>query len=180
MAESLAGKLLLATPKLIEPTFRRAVILVCAHTEESALGLVLNRPVHSESVGDHLPALGSLAVTPDVVFEGGPVEPMTALSLGQAISPEPGFAVIGSTGLVELGGANVALGYERVRVFAGYSGWGEGQLDGEVADNAWFIVEGTEQDVYSTEPETLWRRVLQRQRSELSMYAYSPLDSHTN
>lgn len=177
---SLVGKLLVATPLLDEPTFLRAVILVCAHDEQSALGLILNRPVHTEAVAEHLPTWGSVASAPSVLFEGGPVEPTVALSLGQAKSPQPDFAVVGATGLVELQGPDPTMLYQRVRVFAGYAGWSAGQLDGEVKDNAWFVVEAEEQDVYSKTPETLWRDVLRRQRGELAMFAEMPLDPHAN
>jgi len=171
---------LVATPLLDEPTFLRTVILICAHDEESALGLILNRPVHSEAVLEHLPTWSSVASAPSVVFEGGPVEPTVALSLGQAKSPRDDFAVVGATGLVELQGPDPTTLYQRVRVFAGYAGWSAGQLDGEVRDNAWFVVEAEERDVYSTEPEKLWRDVLKRQRGELAMFAETPLDPHAN
>jgi putative transcriptional regulator len=178
--ESLAGKLLVATPLLNEPTFLRTVILVCAHDDQSSLGLILNRPVRSESVLEHLPIWSSVASAPSVLFEGGPVEPAVALSLGQAKSPPEGFAVVGTTGLVELQGADPTTAYQRVRVFAGYAGWSAGQLDGEVRDNAWFVVAAEEGDIYSTQPESLWRDVLKRQRGQLALFADTPLDPHAN
>ncbi len=180
VTDSLAGRLLVATPLLDEPTFNRAVVLVCAHDEESALGLVLNRPVHAETVQEHLPAWSSLATSPGVLFEGGPVEPAVALSLGQAKSPGTDFAVVGATGLVELVGPDPTIGYQRVRVFAGYAGWGAGQLDDEVKDGAWFVVDAVERDVYSNEPESLWRDVLLRQPGKLAMFARMPLDPNLN
>ncbi len=83
MAASLAGKLLVATPSLVDPNFARTVVLICEHNAEGALGVVLNRPMEHATIGEHLPAWAPFVSTPPVIFQGGPVEPATALALGE-------------------------------------------------------------------------------------------------
>ncbi|NBE55928.1 YqgE/AlgH family protein [Streptomyces boluensis] len=185
---SLTGRLLVATPVLADPNFDRSVVLLLDHDDEGSLGVVLNRPTPVD-VGDILEGWGDLAGEPGVVFQGGPVSLDSALGVGvipgeeepsegspsRTSSRDPlGFRrVHGAIGLVDLETPPelLAAALGSLRIFAGYAGWGPGQLEREVADGAWYVVESEPGDVSSPVPERLWRAVLRRQRSELAMVA---------
>ncbi|WP_447037763.1 YqgE/AlgH family protein [Streptomyces sp. DSM 118878] len=194
---SLTGRLLVATPALADPNFDRAVVLLLDHDEEGSLGVVLNRPTPVD-VSDILEGWGDLAGAPGVVFQGGPVSLDSALGIAVVPGDEASAAgsrlrggggdpvgfrrVHGAIGLVDLEAPpellSPALG--SLRIFAGYSGWGPGQLEIELADGAWYVVESEPGDVSSPDPERLWRAVLRRQRSELAMVATYPDDASLN
>lgn len=194
---SLTGRLLVATPALADPNFDRAVVLLLDHDEEGSLGVVLNRPTPVD-VADILEGWGELAGAPGVVFQGGPVSLDSALGVAvipgdEGLSPasrrraakgEPiGFRrVHGAIGLVDLETPPelLASALGSLRIFAGYSGWGPGQLEDELGEGAWYVVESEPGDVSSPDPEQLWRAVLRRQRSELAMVATYPDDPSLN
>jgi len=187
---SLTGRLLVATPKLADPNFDRAVVLLLDHDAEGSLGVVLNRPT-PVGVGDVLEPWAALAGVPRVIFQGGPVSLDSALGLA-VVPGEPRAGgdgdplgwrrVHGAIGLIDLEAPPELLAAElgSLRIFAGYSGWGPGQLEGELADGAWYVVESEPGDVSSPNPEKMWRAVLRRQRSELAMVATYPDDPSLN
>lgn len=185
MAESLAGKLLVASLRITEPTFFRSVVLMCAHDDNGALGLVLNRPLEHESVVDHLPAYERFTREPSCIFNGGPVGTTSALALARwkawLITPTPNM-VVGRTGLLDLSKPleEVEAGVDEVRVFAGYAGWTGGQVESELEQESWFVVEATEEDAFTRAPASLWRTVLRRQAGKLAMFAYAPSDPSVN
>ncbi|MGW0608263.1 YqgE/AlgH family protein [Streptomyces sp. NPDC002644] len=181
---SLTGRLLVATPALSDPNFDRAVVLLLDHDGDGSLGVVLNRPT-PVGVADVLDGWADHTGEPAVVFQGGPVSPASAL--GVAVVPgDDGPAgwrrVHGAIGLVDLesppGPLGAALG--SLRIFAGYAGWGAGQLEDELTEGAWYVVESEPGDVSSPTPERLWRDVLRRQRGELAMLATYPDDPSLN
>ncbi|WP_406330401.1 YqgE/AlgH family protein [Streptomyces sp. NBC_00203] len=185
---SLTGRLLVATPALADPNFDRAVVLLLDHDEEGSLGVVLNRPTPVD-VGDILEAWADLAVEPGVVFQGGPVSLDSAL--GVAVIPGGASGertplgwrrVHGAIGLVDLEAPPelLAAALGSLRIFAGYAGWGPGQLEDELVEGAWYVVESEPGDVSSPSPERLWREVLRRQRNELAMVATYPDDPSLN
>ncbi|AXK33147.1 YqgE/AlgH family protein [Streptomyces armeniacus] len=201
---SLTGRLLVATPVLSDPNFDRAVVLLLDHDEEGSLGVVLNRPT-PVGVGDILEPWAALAGEPGVVFQGGPVSLDAALGVavvpsgsehaGSGTDPDPdpdagsdgdgpmGWRrVHGAIGLVDLEAPPELLAAElgSLRIFAGYAGWGAGQLEDELSEGAWYVVESEPGDVSSPDPEQLWRNVLRRQRSELAMVATYPDDPSLN
>lgn len=189
---SLTGRLLVATPALADPNFDRAVVLLLDHDEEGTLGVVLNRPT-PVGVGDVLESWATLAGAPPVVFQGGPVSLDSALALavvpGEARSrdrdagdPLGWRRVHGAIGLVDLEAPPELLASElgSLRIFAGYAGWGPGQLEDELVEGAWYVVESEPGDVSAPDPEQLWRSVLRRQRSELAMVATYPDDPSLN
>jgi putative transcriptional regulator len=186
-AVSLAGRLLVATPALTDPNFDRAVVLLLDHDQEGTLGVVLNRPtpVGVETV---LESWAELAGAPAVVFQGGPVALDSALALAvvpgeQATGEVLGWRrVHGAIGLVDLEAPPGLLAPElgSLRVFAGYAGWGPGQLEDELLDGAWYVVESEPGDVSAPDPTRLWRSVLRRQRGELAMVATYPDDPSMN
>ncbi|MCF6525085.1 YqgE/AlgH family protein [Streptomyces sp. JJ36] len=187
---SLTGRLLVATPVLSDPNFDRAVVLLLDHDEEGSLGVVLNRPTPVD-VGDILESWAGLAGEPGVVFQGGPVSLDAALGVAVVPSGAEGpedegplgwRRVHGAIGLVDLEAPPELLAAElgSLRIFAGYAGWGAGQLENELQEGAWYVVESEPGDVSSPDPERLWRSVLRRQRSELAMVATYPDDPSLN
>ena len=181
MSDSLRGKLLVASPALLDPNFERTVVLMCAHDDNGALGIVLNRPIEQAPVIDHLSAWAEWVASPTVVFMGGPVQGTVALALGRLESnnEEPVFRDVN---LVDLSlrpdEAGVRPG--AARLYAGYSGWGGGQLEAELAGNSWFVVNPELEDVFCEEPGDLWQRVLRRQGGKLAMFATFPRDPRAN
>ncbi|WP_037575923.1 YqgE/AlgH family protein [Phaeacidiphilus oryzae] len=190
-ASSLTGRLLVATPALTDPNFDRAVVLLLDHDEDGTLGVVLNRPTQVE-VSAVLEPWAELAGSPAVVFQGGPVSLDSALALAVLPGEPAGGAgpegvlgwrrVHGAIGLVDLEAPPELLAAElgSLRVFAGYAGWTSGQLEDELVDGAWYVVDSEAGDVSSPDPERLWRAVLRRQRSELAMVATYPDDPSMN
>jgi putative transcriptional regulator len=180
---SLKNRLLVATPALGDPNFDHTVVLVLEHGDEGAVGVVLNRPTETD-VGAPLPGWHRMAAEPAVVFAGGPVSPSAAICLARpwpgerAAGWEPLFGPIGTLDL-ERDPDEVASTVQALRVFAGYAGWGGGQLEGEIEAGAWFVVDAQPDDALSQEPEELWRSVLRRQRGPLAMFAnYPPNPAH--
>lgn len=181
---SLTGRLLVAAPALADPNFDRAVVLLLDHDEEGSLGVVLNRPT-PVVVSDILESWAALAGEPGVVFQGGPVSLDSALGVAVIPGDEGPLGwrrVHGAIGLVDLEAPPELLGgaLGSLRIFAGYAGWGPGQLEDELVDGAWYVVESEPGDVSSPRPETLWRSVLRRQRNELAMFATYPDDPTLN
>ncbi|MFD4139480.1 YqgE/AlgH family protein [Streptomyces sp. NPDC058572] len=181
---SLTGRLLVATPALADPNFDRAVVLLLDHDDEGSLGVVLNRPT-PVGVSDILEPWAGLAGEPGVVFQGGPVSLDSALGVAVIPGDEGPLGwrrVYGAIGLVDLEAPPELLGAAlgSLRIFAGYAGWGPGQLEDELTDGAWYVVESEPGDVSSPNPESLWRAVLRRQRSELAMFATYPDDPSLN
>lgn len=185
-----AGELLVATPVLGDPNFRRAVVLVVEHEpSEGTLGVVLNRPTQV-SVGQVLEPWTDLATLPSVVFTGGPVAPTSALALAQAVgNGEPlgwrgldGGPLMSRIGLVDLEAPPEVLAAEitSLRVFAGYAGWGSGQLESEIEEGAWYVLPGEPADCFFTDPARLWHEVLRRQGGDLALVATYPDDPRMN
>lgn len=173
---SLAGRLLVASPDLADPNFLRTVVLVLAHGEEGALGIVLNRPSEA-SVAELVPGWSDLAAPPERVFLGGPVGLDAVVGLAQlnedgddsqALNPR-----LRSVGTVDLNRSpeDADAKVEAVRLFAGSAGWGGGQLEGELGERAWFVVDPATEDVFTDDPEHLWRAVLKRQPGHLAWVA---------
>lgn len=183
--ESLTGKLLVAAPALTHPTFRRTVILLLDHADHGALGVVVNRPSDVE-VDDVLPSWQRHATEPGRVFTGGPVSQDSALCLArlprEAAEPDGLRWIIGSLAVVDLEISPVSLTGQvtGLRVFAGYAGWSPGQLESEIAEGSWFVVDAEPWDAFSNTPEELWQAVLRRQPGDLAYVASYPDDPELN
>jgi putative transcriptional regulator len=190
--ESRRGRLLVATPELGDPNFDRTVVLLLEHTAEGAVGVVLNRPSET-ALGDAGTDWGGwdiLAAPPGVVFVGGPVARTAVIAVarlspgGPGVSPEDiklsGFQpVLGDfVGIVDL--TAEPEGVEAVRLFAGYAGWGGGQLEAEISAGGWFILDALPSDPLSDEPEELWAAVLRRQGGSIALFASCPPDPSLN
>lgn len=189
-AQPLSGRLLVATPRLGDPNFRRTVVLIVEDaSDEGSLGVVLNRPTMIP-LGQVLEGWDGLVSGPRVVFHGGPVSPDSALALALARGQhEPvgwrsldGSPRMSRLGLVDLGAPPELLagGIASMRVFAGYAGWGAGQLRGEIDEGAWYVLPGDPADAFAAEPEQLWQRVLRRQGGTLALVATYPDDPRWN
>lgn len=172
-----AGKLLVATPAILDPNFARTVVLLCQHGEEGSVGLVLNRP-SDIPVAEHLPEWAAIVAVP-FVGVGGPVDTEAAIGLGKGTgSPEVWTPICCDLGLVDLSrGPEVEV--EKARVFAGYAGWGPGQLEAEIEDAGWFVVDMQEGDAFRSDPND-WSAVLKRQSSDVALFADFPPDPTLN
>ena len=181
----LKGKLLVAAPALVDPNFFRTVVLVVEHNVEGAAGVVLNRPSDTSLVESPLDAWEEVAADPPLVFVGGPVSPGAAVCLARATphaEPHGWQPVIGGLGVLDLGRdlSDVRSDLDRVRVFAGYAGWGSGQLEHEIAEGAWYVLDADPEDALSSQPGGLWRFVLKRQGGKLALVANFPADPNMN
>ena len=183
---SLKGALLVASPALPDPNFDRTVVLVLASEQDGALGLVLNRPTAMD-VSSPLPRWHQFAAFPPVVFVGGPVQPSAAICLarraGAREDETSGWTpLVDDLGTLDLEQDPEALGIEvdAIRVFAGYAGWGAGQLEREIEAGAWFVLRSQPEDALSEEPRELWKRVLRRQGGSLALVAAYPPDPDLN
>ncbi|CAN5170084.1 YqgE/AlgH family protein [soil metagenome] len=180
------GALLVATPALLDPSFERAVVLLLDVDEDGALGVILNRP-SPVSVEEVLPGWSAAVAEPDVLFRGGPVGTDSALAV--AVLPERGGEdpvgfrrMFGATGIVDLDAPTeiIAPALGGMRIFAGYAGWGTGQLEDEIEEGSWYVVPTSPDDLVGSHPEQLWSRVLRRQPGELAWVATRPADPAQN
>ena len=182
MEESLAGQLLLASPALMDPNFRRAVVLIGVHSEEGAMGVVLNRP-SEVTVGEAVPALEQVLEEREPVYVGGPVQPSSIVFLAEFLDPSPaGLLVLGRIGFPapDAGIDELTEATARRRVFAGYAGWSEGQLDAEVNQGDWIAHSAVPDDVFTEAPEELWSNVLTRKGGSYALVARMPPDPSVN
>ncbi len=169
MESSFAGKLLIAMPGIGDPRFDHAVILLCLHTEDHAMGLVLNKPKPELTLGDVLEHLGIVAgggVAAQIVLTGGPVKQ----DRGYVLHSEefyvedathdvaPGIRLTATRDVLE------ALAMEdrpaRFVLALGYSGWGAGQLESEIARNAWLVAEPEQAIVFGQNHDAKWGQAI--------------------
>jgi putative transcriptional regulator len=182
MDESLAGQLLLASPSLRDPNFERSVVLIGVHSADGAMGIVLNRP-SDVTVGEAAPQLEEAVSDSERVYVGGPVQPSSIVFLAEFLDPTPaGLLVLGRIGFptpeAEIGELSQAT--ERARVFAGFAGWGEGQLEAEIAQGDWIAQAALPDDVFTEVPERLWSDVLTRMGGSYALVARMPADPSVN
>lgn len=179
---SLAGRLLVASTTLQDPNFARSVVLVGMHGEDGALGLVLNRPSTS-TVAEAVPQLQDMVDDGEPVFVGGPVQSSSIVMLAEFEDPDPaGLLVLGRIGLPAPDASldDLLAATTRRRVFAGYAGWGEGQLDAEVSQGDWITHDALPQDVFCASPLELWSEVLTRKGGRYALIARMPVDPSLN
>jgi putative transcriptional regulator len=176
--DSLRGQLLVSSPLLQDPNFRRTVVLMTHHDEDGAMGLVLSRPSEVR-VADAVPELLELPGTGELVSIGGPVQPEAVVVLLEH-EDEPDTPIVGNVGFMEAGSDVDGLDVVRARVFAGYSGWGPGQLEGELEQSSWIVVPAEPDDVFALDPDELWRTVLRRKGGKFALIATMPFDPKLN
>jgi putative transcriptional regulator len=180
--DSMRGQLLIAGATLPDPNFARTVVLICEHSEDGALGLVLNRPGELV-VGESAPDLAVLTGGDAIIDQGGPVQPDALLVLAEFDEPsQAGISIIGNVGLVGDGSDMDHLPdlTQRVRIFAGYAGWGPGQLDTELARDDWFVAPAGIDDIFNPDADELWSRVLSRKGAHFALVARMPIDPSVN
>jgi putative transcriptional regulator len=179
--ESLRGRLLISSGGLYDPNFRHTVILVGVHNADGALGVILNQALEV-TVQEALPSLSALVPPEEPLFCGGPVQPAGAVLLAELAHPElADILVFGSIGfLVGEVEAGIESNIVRARVFAGYSGWGAGQLESEMAVDSWIIDPAREDDVFTDAPDLLWSKVLKRKGPEYAALSRMPYDPSMN
>lgn len=165
---SLSGKLLIALPTIKDPLFERAVILLCAHNEEHAMGVMINNPISNLESSELFGQLG-MEQAPSIplpILEGGPVCPERGFVLHSDDYDAEGATVNVSDGVCLTATEDVLLALasdtppEKAILALGYSGWGEGQLEEEIMENVWLVADATEALIYDTAYDTKWSRAL--------------------
>lgn len=183
---SVAGRLLVATPPMNDPNFERSVILMIRHDDDGAFGLVISRPSDAQIAdeGGTLAEWVDRTSPPSVLFDGGPVQQNTVIGLARFNDEtDRSWTDPALTGVwtVDLGSdTSNARECFALRLFAGYSGWTSGQLEGEIAANHWFVVDFTPDDAFDAAPQTLWRRVLARDSAHRDWVRRFPDDPNQN
>jgi putative transcriptional regulator len=180
--DSIRGKLLVAGPALLDPNFWRTVVLVVEHTEEGALGLVLNRPSES-TVGETVPQLEDLVDPAEQLFIGGPVQPSAVIVLAEFEDPSDAALIsFGDVGVLGTGSSpdDPVVPVRSGRAFVGHAGWGPGQLDGEIERSDWILESAQLEDAFSAEPQDLWSEVLIRKGGSYALIARMPPDPSVN
>ena len=176
----LQGKLIVSSPALVDPNFRRTVVLIAHHDEDGALGLVLSRPSDT-AVVEAIPTFEGLPGAEEPVFVGGPVQPEALIALAEFDDiAESAAPILGHLGFLSAEAEPDELSVRRIRLFAGYSGWGAGQLEAELAESSWIVVDAEADDAFADDPELLWRAVLRRKGPALAVMEHMPFDPSLN
>jgi putative transcriptional regulator len=181
MMESLRGRLLISSGGLYDPNFRHTVVLIGEHNDEGALGVVLNRAL-DVTVQATIPTLADVVPPGEALFQGGPVQSSSAVLLADLAHPDlADILVFDSIGfLIGDLSADKKRSILRARVFAGYSGWGPGQLEREMAEDTWIVDPACIGDVFTESPNLLWSSVLQRKGPQYQRLSKMPYDPSMN
>lgn len=180
MIDSLQGQLLVSAPSLNDPNFRKTVVLVAHHDEDGAMGLVLSRPA-DVTAAQALPALEALPGADERVYVGGPVQPEAFMVLAEfddiGVAAAP---IFDNVGFMPAQAEPGELPIRRFRLFAGYAGWGAGQLEAELEEPSWIVVPAVADDAFAADPDVLWRAVLQRKGGPFEIMVDMPFDPNLN
>ncbi|MDH3665036.1 MAG: YqgE/AlgH family protein [Alphaproteobacteria bacterium] len=174
---SLSGQLLVAMPHMEDPRFARTVVYVCAHSDDGAMGLVVNRLIDSMRFDALLDHLGMETAIPHPnlpVHFGGPVESSRGFVLHSADLVQESTLLIDDdvalTATTEMLQAIASgKGPKRCVLALGYAGWGAGQLDQEIQDNGWLLVPADDQLVFGLENDTKWEGAMTKLGIDLSL-----------
>jgi putative transcriptional regulator len=179
--DSTRGQLLIAGPSLSDPNFWRTVILIVEHSDDGALGLVLNRPSET-TVGEAVSELESLLDVDDPLYIGGPVQPSALIVLAEFDDTDSAaliaFEDVGVLAGDAAEGAPPAV--RRGRAFVGHAGWGPGQLDSELERGDWILEPAEREDAFTQSPLELWPAVLTRKGGSYALVARMPPDPSVN
>jgi putative transcriptional regulator len=170
LSDPLAGRLLIAMPKIGDPRFEKAVILICAHSADNAMGIAVNKPVGDLTMPDLLLRLGLAAdieMPRDLVLYGGPVEQERGFVLHtpdyasppSTLEVTPTLALTATREVLEVMGHS-AIAPRRSILALGYAGWGAGQLEDELAHNAWLTCDPDEDLVFGQDHEAKWVKAM--------------------
>ena len=178
--ESARGQLLVAGPTLLDPNFWRTVVLVVEHSDEGALGLVLNRP--SETVvSDAVPELEDLIDGDELLYIGGPVQPAAVVVLARFEDPsDSALIAFDDVGVLASGESTASADIVQGRAFVGHAGWGSGQLDSEIERGDWILEPARREDAFTESPQDLWASVLTRKGGSYALVARMPPDPSSN
>jgi putative transcriptional regulator len=178
---ALTGKLLLSNASLFDPNFRKTIVLIGHHDEEGAVGVVLNRQLEV-TVDEAVPPLSEIVPPGEPLFLGGPVQQQAAVVVAEFEDPSrAGVIAFDHIGFLPEEADHEHLeGVSRARVFAGYAGWGPGQLEAELEEDAWIVTAAHADDVFSAEPEHLWDAVVQRLGARYEVMRLLPEDPSLN
>jgi putative transcriptional regulator len=168
-----AGKLLVANPKLADPNFSESVVLLAIYQDDAVVGLILNRRsrMSISSVFDIKEARNRS----DPVYGGGPVERASVMALLRSNSKPDGAALVLNDVYLISAESRLAKTFassaqaDALRVFVGYAGWTGPQLRHEVEIGSWYIFNGDAKTVFDPDPQSLWKRMIERTRSQFAV-----------
>jgi putative transcriptional regulator len=183
MADAAPGILLISDPFLKDPNFQRTVVFLCEHRDEGSFGFVLNK-TYDQELGDLIKDAEGIRFP---VYEGGPVQKDTLHFLHQCPDLIPGgIEVIAG---IYWGGdfedvlellKQKRIGKKDIRFFLGYSGWSEGQLDGELNEKSWIIREASRKLVFNMDTKETWKQALGELGGEYQQMTNYPIDPQLN
>ncbi len=180
--DSARGQLVVGGPALLDPNFWRSVVLIVEHSDDGALGLVLNRPSET-TVGEAVRELEDLVDVDDRLFIGGPVQPSAVIVLAEfEDAADAALIAFDDIGVLATGSSpeERVTGVRQARAFVGHTGWGPGQLDSELERGDWILEPAQREDAFSGSPSELWQTVLTRKGGSYALVARMPPDPSVN
>jgi putative transcriptional regulator len=183
MDQPAPGILLIADPFLKDPNFMRTVVFLCDHQEEGSMGFVINKQIE-QTLGELMDGFEEFQIP---VFYGGPVQMDTIHFLHQYPDRIPGGQEVmkgvywgGDFELLSQMVKNGEADLNKIRFFLGYSGWGNGQLDGELGEKSWLTVSATRKLLFHEQPDDIWKDSLKHLGGEYEMMINFPIDPSLN
>ena len=177
------GKLLIAEPFLTDPEFARSVVLLCSHDSEGTVGFVLNR-ISVNNIGDLLPDMVPGATIP--VHDGGPVQPETLHIIHKIPEQMGGLEILpgiywgGSYENLHKAIEEDGVTEDKIRLFVGYAGWEQGQLEREMKEGSWIVANGAENLIFEPDSTQVWRLALKSLGNNFAYMANLPLHPQLN
>lgn len=177
------GRLLISEPFLPDPNFERTVVLLCEHNDDGSFGFVLNKP----SILKVNEIMEDIAAFDNIVYVGGPVQQDTLHFIHRKANITNAVEIAGNVfwggdfeSLVLLCDTRQISTHD-IRFFLGYSGWGPGQLESELGQDSWIVCDYvTDQLLFDTDPQIMWRKALENMGGRFSMYSNYPTDPRLN
>jgi putative transcriptional regulator len=177
------GRLLISEPFLPDPNFERTVVLLCEHNDEGSFGFVLNKP----SILKVTEVMEDISSFENIVYVGGPVQQDTLHFIHRNANVNNAVEIAGNVywggefeNLILLGETKQISGND-IRFFLGYSGWGPGQLEAELEQDSWIVCDFvTDQLLFDTDPQLMWRKALENMGGRFSVYSNYPTDPRLN
>jgi len=177
---NLTGSLLVAHPSLLDPNFRRTILFLSHHSEEDgAVGLVLNRPL-PQDLGNAAKKKQPALIKDLELFYGGPVakDQVTIASLQWRDNPT---AVAFHSFMGQIEDIQIAPEWQNgLRAFIGYAGWSKGQLENEISQNAWLVIQPSRHLIEMEDPESAWKELMRQSGPLLKLLAEAPDDPELN
>lgn len=179
-SNSMTGRLLVAHPSLSDPHFRHSIVYISHHDmEDGALGLILNRPL-GKTVADLSRTDGPEALLPVPVFEGGPVQRegiLIASFLWKENAGRVAFTKIDDVGEVDLLNS---MQKQNLRAFMGYAGWSKGQIESEIAEKAWIVIEPSRDLILPGNTDLTWKKIMSGMGPIYHLLSEAPEDPSLN